>query len=66
MRVDLLYHFVGGQCLGWFNEVILHLNVQDNTLLSTTIMVGKELTDTTGFDVLDLAFGLAGLVTRIW
>ena len=65
MRVDLLYHFVGGQCVGWFNQSILHLTTMDNGIVSTTLMVGKELTDATGFDVLDLAFGIAGWVTQV-
>jgi hypothetical protein len=66
MRVDLLYHYVGGACMSWFGEAILHLNKIDNTAICTTLMIGKELTDATGFDVLDLAFGIAGLVTQIW
>ena len=65
MRVDLLYHFIGGQCIGWFNSSILHLNTVDNGIISTTLMVGKELTDATGFDVLDLAFGLLGFAVQV-
>jgi hypothetical protein len=65
MRVDLLYHYVIGQGIGWFNGAVLHLNVQDNAILSTSLMVGKELTDTAGFDVLDLAFGVLGFCTQV-
>ena len=65
MRVDLLYHYAGGQIIAWFNQSILHLNTVDNGIVSTTLMVGKELTDATGFDVLDLAFGLLGFAVQV-
>ena len=65
MRVDLLYHYIGGQCLGWFNSTVLNLNLQDNALISGGLMVGKELTDATGFDVLDVAFGLLGWAIQV-
>jgi hypothetical protein len=65
MRVDLLYHYVGGNVLGWFNQSVLRLNDLDNGIVSTTLMVGKELTDATGFDVLDLGFGLLGWCVQV-
>ena len=65
MRVDLLYHYIGGQAIGWFNSSILHLSTMDNGIVSTALMVGKEATDATGFDVLDLAFGLLGWMTQV-
>jgi len=37
----------------------------DNGIVSTALMVGKEATDATGFDVLDLAFGLLGWMTQV-
>jgi hypothetical protein len=64
MRVDLLYHYAGGQIIGWVNKA-MGLSTVDNGIVSTTLMVGKELTDATGFDVLDLAFGLLGFATQI-
>ena len=65
MRIDLLYHYVGGQCIGWFNDSFFHLSTIDNGIVATSLMVGKELTDATGFDVLDLAFGLLGWATQV-
>jgi hypothetical protein len=65
MRVDLLYHYVIGQSLGWFNQSVLHLNTVDNGIVSTTLMVGKELTDATGFDFLDLGMGLLGWAVQV-
>ena len=65
MRVDLLYHFLGGHVIGWFGQSILRLNTLDNGIVATTLMVGKEVTDTTGFDILDLACGLLGWAVQV-
>jgi len=65
VRIDLVYHFIGGECLGWFNSSVLHLNLQDNALISGGLMVGKELTDVTGFDWLDLGAGLLGWCVQV-
>jgi hypothetical protein len=65
LGVDKLYHYIGGQIIGWANSSILHLNTVDNGIVSTGLMVGKELTDVTGFDWFDLGFGLLGWATQV-
>ena len=65
MRVDLLYHFIGGQIIGWANSSILQLNTLDNGIVSGLLMVGKEATDATGFDLLDLGMGLLGWCVQV-
>lgn len=64
MRIDLLYHYIGGELLGKLCE-LYGLNTVDNGVVSGAIMVGKELTDATGFDVLDLVAGIAGWVVTV-
>jgi hypothetical protein len=64
MRVDLLYHFIGGQIIGWANSSILQLNTLDNGIVSGLLMVGKEATDSS-FDWLDLGMGLLGWATQV-
>lgn len=58
-------HYIGGQCIGWFNGSVLHLSVQDNGIVAGVLMVGKEVTDVTGFNWFDLGFGIAGWVTQV-
>ena len=65
MRVDLLYHYAFGQVLGWFNQTVLHLSTTDNAIVSQGLMVAKELTDKTGFDVLDIVAGSLGWAVQV-
>jgi hypothetical protein len=43
---------------------ILGLDITQNAVASGVVMVGKELTDVS-FDLLDLAFGIAGWIVML-
>ena len=57
-------HYIGGQIAGWTLKTV-GLSTVDNGIVSGTLMVGKELTDVTGFDWLDLASGLLGWCVQV-
>ena len=63
LRIDLVYHYIGGQVLNKGFE-FLGLTTSDNAIVSTGIMVGKECFDKS-FDVLDLGAGILGWLTML-
>ena len=63
LRLDLVYHYLGGQFAGWFFKT-MGAETVDNAVVSIGLMVFKESTDAY-FDVLDLLFGIAGWCTAV-
>jgi hypothetical protein len=63
MRVDLLYHYIGGQVLHKGFDII-GLDITQNAVISGVVMVTKELSDAS-FDWLDLAFGIVGWLVML-
>lgn len=52
-------HFIVGACLGKVINAYVQ-NKSDAFLLKSAIFIGKELTDTTGFSLEDLAYEYLG------
>jgi hypothetical protein len=63
MRVDLLYHYIGGSIIGKGFE-LLGLSTTDNAILTGILTVGKELADPV-FCWADLLFSTAGWIVTV-
>ena len=64
LGIDKLWHVLAGEAMyKGFN--FLGLSLQDNAIASGAIMIVKEATDATGFDLWDIAFGFGGWILGV-
>jgi len=65
MRVDLLYHYAIGEVGGTLCH-LLNLDFTQAEILTNMGGVAKELTDVTGFDILDLVAQNIGFIVGVF